>query len=143
MEFSFPNTSNDHEIGLRWIGSAESEHASIASFARHTLQLLSLNAPADLLIASQTAAIDEVRHTEASYGVANAVLKTNIKPDVLDGKELPSVISDLFSFLVLIKGPLQTLLNAHKGISWIDEMLHNITPITYENIFEILNIGYE
>ena len=84
MEFSFPNTSNDHEIGLRWIGSAESEHASIASFARHTLQLLSLNVPAEILLSSQNAAIDEVRHTETSYGVANAVLKTAISPDVLD-----------------------------------------------------------
>ena len=41
FEASFSNTSYDQEIGLRWIESAEAEHASIASFARHTLQLLS------------------------------------------------------------------------------------------------------
>ena len=84
IEASLHNTSYNQEIGLRWIESAEAEHASIASFARHTLQLLSLNAPSDLLIASQKAAMDEVRHTETSYGVASSILKTTIKPDVLD-----------------------------------------------------------
>ena len=93
LEASFPNTSYDQGIGLRWIESAEAEHASIASFARHTLQLLSLNVPSNLLISSQEAAIDEVRHRETSYGVANAILKTNIRPDVFDVQQVLEELS--------------------------------------------------
>src|SRR5690606_26260413 len=38
------------------------EHASVAAFARFTLQLLSLGAPAALIEASNQALIDETRH---------------------------------------------------------------------------------
>ena len=45
------NNTLRREIGNRWLQQAEAEHASIASFARHTLQLMSLGAPSQLLIA--------------------------------------------------------------------------------------------
>ncbi len=48
------------------------EHASVASFARTTMQLLALGAPADLLAETQAAAADEVRHARLAYGLASA-----------------------------------------------------------------------
>lgn len=45
-----------------WVERAREEHASIASFARHTLELLSLGAPMDLVEAVARAQHDEIRH---------------------------------------------------------------------------------
>ena len=78
------NVSLNQEIGRRWLDLAEGEHASIASFARHTLQLMSSGAPSMLLDASQKAAIDEVRHAKRCYGFASAFLGSNFGPGQLD-----------------------------------------------------------
>jgi hypothetical protein len=56
----------------RWLASARYEHASVAAFARVSLQLLSLGAPAELLRATQQAATDEVRHAQLCLGLAAA-----------------------------------------------------------------------
>ena len=58
-------------IVAHWTREAGFEHASIASFARTTLELLALGAPPDLLVETQAAGIDEVRHAEALYGIAS------------------------------------------------------------------------
>ena len=55
-----------------WTTAARAEHASVASFARFTLQLLHLGAPADLVADAQQAALDEVRHARLCFGVASA-----------------------------------------------------------------------
>lgn len=57
-----------------WTTAARAEHASVASFARFTLQLLHLGAPADLVADAQQAALDEVRHARLCFGVAVAWL---------------------------------------------------------------------
>ena len=78
------NASVNQAIGRRWLEQAEGEHASVASFSRHTLQLMAIGAPSDLLIASQNAAVDEIRHAKLSYGFARAFLKTDFGPSQLD-----------------------------------------------------------
>ncbi|MCB9529902.1 MAG: ferritin-like domain-containing protein [Myxococcales bacterium] len=55
-----------------WQGIAALEHASVASFARTTLQLLALGAPAELVLDTQRAAADEVEHARLAYGLAAA-----------------------------------------------------------------------
>jgi hypothetical protein len=55
-----------------WLASARYEHASVAAFARVSLQLLSLGAPAELLRATQQAMADEVRHAQLCFGLAAA-----------------------------------------------------------------------
>jgi hypothetical protein len=52
------------------VQQAIAEHASIASFARLTLQLLALGGPPDLVVASQRASIDEVRHAQIFFELA-------------------------------------------------------------------------
>ncbi|MFT7520939.1 MAG: hypothetical protein ACI9MC_003090, partial [Kiritimatiellia bacterium] len=59
-------------LHAHWSRIGALEHASIASFARHTLELMSLGAPPDLLAEVQRAAADEVRHTSMTFGLAGA-----------------------------------------------------------------------
>ena len=63
---------------------AEGEHASVASFARNTLQLLTLGSPSELLVASQQAGIDEINHAKISYDIASANTGLNLAPGPLD-----------------------------------------------------------
>ena len=57
----------------RWTRAALAEHASIAAFARFSLQLLALGAPPDLLLAAHAALVDEVEHARASFAIASAL----------------------------------------------------------------------
>lgn len=53
-----------------WVAQARSEHASIASFARLTLELMAAGAPLRLIARVHEAALDEVRHTEQCLALA-------------------------------------------------------------------------
>ncbi len=57
-------------LAARWQRDARLEHASIASFARLTLELLALGAPAELVAASQAASLDEIEHARLCFGLA-------------------------------------------------------------------------
>ncbi len=59
-------------IAAVWQRRGQFEHASVASFARFTLELLALGAPAALVAAAVRAAGDEVEHARACFGVAAA-----------------------------------------------------------------------
>ena len=78
------NESLNVEIGKQWLISAEAEHASVASFAKHTLQLMSIGAPSELIEASQQASIDEIRHAKICYGIANVFLGCDFGPGFLN-----------------------------------------------------------
>ncbi len=67
-----------------WARDGLTEHASVASFARFTLQLLSLGAPASLVEASVRAGMDEVRHATRCFGLASAYAGSPIGPTALD-----------------------------------------------------------
>ena len=54
-----------------WSKVAMMEHASVASFSRFSLELMSIGAPVDLLAEAHQAALDEVRHTQVSLDLAN------------------------------------------------------------------------
>lgn len=66
-----------------WQRDALSEHASIASFARATLELLSVGAPLELVKDTQRAGMDEVRHASACFDVARALGCTATTPGPL------------------------------------------------------------
>lgn len=63
-----------------WARTAAAEHASIASFARFTLQLLAIGAPADLVAGAQAAALDEVQHTRLAFDLASAYAAFPVGP---------------------------------------------------------------
>lgn len=54
-----------------WQAAAQMEHASIAAFARFTLQLLQLGAPHELCLASQQAMRDETEHARLCFALAS------------------------------------------------------------------------
>jgi hypothetical protein len=58
-------------LAASWLKDALEEHASIAAFARFTMQLLSVGAPMDLVEAAQRASLDEIRHAELCFTQAH------------------------------------------------------------------------
>ena len=84
----------DAELARRWSDVALMEHASIAAFARFTLQLLALGAPAELVAASQQASLDEIAHARACFAIASQFAGRELGPGplptegVLDGSQL-------------------------------------------------------
>jgi hypothetical protein len=64
-------------LAAQWRENARTEHASVAAFARLTLDLAALGAPPALLAAAQNDALDEIRHAQMCLSLARA----------LDGKD--------------------------------------------------------
>ncbi|NUP11277.1 MAG: ferritin-like domain-containing protein [Polyangiaceae bacterium] len=58
------------DLRAHWLEIAAMEHASIASFARFALELLTLGAPPGLLVKAQAAMADETRHAQLAYSIA-------------------------------------------------------------------------
>ncbi len=96
------------EPGLRglaqkhYVEMAAMEHASVASFARFSLQLMALGAPADLLVEAHRAALDEIEHARVAYGLANLLGTTNVGPDKLPAAlaSIPTSIAEFVEALV-------------------------------------------
>jgi hypothetical protein len=63
-----------------WAKVAMIEHASVASFSRFSLELMSVGAPPELLALAHKSALDEVRHTQISLGIANQFTSTTFAP---------------------------------------------------------------
>ena len=64
--------------GRKWLELARYEHASIAAFARVSLDLLGLGAPPQLIEDCHRAALDEVEHAKAALAVARALLDEDV-----------------------------------------------------------------
>jgi hypothetical protein len=71
-------------LAARRIADAALEHASVASFARVSLQLLALGAPPELLRGAHQAALDEIEHASTMYGLASAYRGSARGPGMLD-----------------------------------------------------------
>jgi hypothetical protein len=67
-----------------WRADAQMEHASVASFARFTMELLALGAPADIVVASQSASLDEVEHARLCFGLASRFSGQALGPGPLE-----------------------------------------------------------
>lgn len=59
-------------VALHWTHGGLAEHASVASFARFTLQLLALGAPSELVSQAQAATADEIDHARRCFSIASA-----------------------------------------------------------------------
>jgi tRNA isopentenyl-2-thiomethyl-A-37 hydroxylase MiaE len=57
----------------RWRENGRTEHASVAAFARLTLDLMALGAPPDLIQSANLDARDEIRHAELCFSLAKAL----------------------------------------------------------------------
>ncbi|MEQ1508167.1 MAG: ferritin-like domain-containing protein, partial [Myxococcota bacterium] len=61
------------ELAAAWRDNGRTEHASVAAFARTSLELIALGAPPELLADASRDALDEIRHTELCFGLARAL----------------------------------------------------------------------
>ena len=75
--------SAKHDLAHFWTAIGLMEHASVASFARFSLELIAHGAPPALLAAAHAAAADEVRHAEAALALASAFAGRPIGPGAL------------------------------------------------------------
>lgn len=60
-------------VAAQWRENGRTEHASVAAFARLTLDLMALGAPPDLVADANRDALDEIRHAELCFGLARAI----------------------------------------------------------------------
>jgi hypothetical protein len=79
-------------LSRAWLVDAQLEHASVAAFARLTLQLMALGAPAHLVRESQQASLDEIEHAELCFGLASRYGNRAFGPGDL---ELQGALDDL------------------------------------------------
>lgn len=70
----------DSARATRWTRDALDEHASIGAFARLSLQLLGVGAPASLLRRTHQAALDEIRHAELCFELATRFTGVALRP---------------------------------------------------------------
>jgi hypothetical protein len=77
-------------LAALWLDDATAEHASIASFARATLELLAVGAPPELVFAAQQASLDEVRHAQTCFTLAALYAGEAAEPGPLPAPTLRS-----------------------------------------------------
>ncbi len=79
-----------------WLEDAATEHASVASFGRVALELMSLAGPPELIAGAHQAALDELEHTRICLGLARASGAEPVEPGALPA--VPQREADLARF---------------------------------------------
>lgn len=89
-------------LAAHWAEVAALEHASVASFAGFTLDLMSLGAPPDLLAEAQRAALDEIDHARIAWSLASLWSGRELGPGPLslEGFPLRHGLEDIVRALV-------------------------------------------
>ncbi|MEM7153199.1 MAG: ferritin-like domain-containing protein [Myxococcota bacterium] len=70
-------------IAREWLEDAQAEHASVAAFARATLELMAVGAPPSLLAEAQRAGLDEIRHAQQCFALAGHYGGHAVEPGAL------------------------------------------------------------
>lgn len=92
-------------LAQSWAQDGLAEYASIASFARLTLQLMAFGAPARLIEASQQASLDEQRHARLCFAESARHSGRRVEPGSLDiGRACDSLDFESFMLLNLVEG---------------------------------------
>lgn len=73
LAMGVPESADRAALAAEWRANGRTEHASVAAFAQHTLELMSLGAPPRLIRAAQDDALDEIRHAELCFSLARAL----------------------------------------------------------------------
>jgi hypothetical protein len=86
----------------RWTKMGQLEHASIAAFARFSLQLLSLGAPPELVEGCTAALVDETEHAKLCFRMASAFAGHPVGPGPLDvsGSLIPTSLADVVDLVI-------------------------------------------
>lgn len=86
-------------LARAWASDASYEHASVASFAKFSLELLAFGAPAELVRRAHQAAIDEVRHAELGFALASTYAGRSLTPSQLTKAASVRCSDDIGDFL--------------------------------------------
>lgn len=70
-------------IARAWLDDALAEHASVAAFARATLELLAVGAPPTLVADAQRAGLDEIEHARLCFSLAGRYGGEAVQPGPL------------------------------------------------------------
>ncbi len=91
-------------LARAWEQDGLLEHASVASFARFSIELMSFGAPADLVALAHEAALDEIRHARACFALASAYRGTPVAPTALP---VPSALTLATSLAALARAAVE------------------------------------
>jgi hypothetical protein len=91
------------QLARHWARLGQMEHASIAAFARFSLQLLSLGAPPELVDDCTRALADETAHTQLCFQLASAYAGHALGPGPLDISDSLAVttLTDIVDLVIL------------------------------------------
>jgi hypothetical protein len=91
------SSSERKVLGAEWTKVGLAEHASVAAFARFTLHLMSIGAPARLIERSNSAMADETLHAKLAFALASAYAGCDVGPGPLaiDGAFSRSSFDDI------------------------------------------------
>lgn len=123
------------ELAAHWTRMGQMEHASIAAFARFSLQLLSLGAPPELVEACTSALADETAHTKLCFELAGAYAGHAVGPGPLDVTRSlePSSLEDIVD-LVIAEGCLGETSAALEAIEAADGAADPVIRAAYARI---------
>ncbi|WAS91993.1 ferritin-like domain-containing protein [Nannocystis punicea] len=88
-------------LAAHWTQIALAEHASVASFARHVLQLLAVGAPPEFVLDTQRALADEVEHARLCFALASSYGGAGVGPGPLAQAHEPGA-TDLESVVAAV-----------------------------------------
>lgn len=98
------------KLAAEWTRTAQMEHASIAAFARFSLELLAFGAPAELVAEAARAQADETAHAMAAFELASAYAARPLGPE-------PLAVSGVLTAPTLEESALTTFLEGCVGES--------------------------
>jgi hypothetical protein len=84
-------------LARAWSDDAAYEHASVASFSKLSLELMTFGAPSDLVRGAHEAALDEIRHAELGFALASAYAGEALSPSALPEAARLTLAPDLAS----------------------------------------------
>ncbi|MEO7112692.1 MAG: ferritin-like domain-containing protein, partial [Polyangiaceae bacterium] len=105
-------------LAQAWRENGQTEHASVAAFARLTLDLMALGAPPDLIASSNQDALDEIRHAELCFSLACGIDGLEKSPAPFPEAARARALS-LFRKLALAELAVDSLIDGalHEGVS--------------------------
>jgi hypothetical protein len=122
-------------LAEHWMKMGQMEHASIAAFARFSLQLLSLGAPPELVEACTRALADETAHTKLCFQLASAYAGHAVGPGRLDvNQSLAASSLDEIVDLVLAEGCFGETGAALEALESADSASDPVIKAAYEQI---------
>ncbi|MBM75336.1 MAG: hypothetical protein CMK59_08035 [Proteobacteria bacterium] len=105
-----------------WLKAAQEEHASVASFARFTMELMALGAPPELLTSATRAQADEIAHARSCFAIASMLTETDLGPGPLniEGALLETTSFEHVLVMTILEGCINETLAAAEA-AWLSE----------------------